>query len=106
MKAWIGRHPLSAYYLLAYICSWSVAVPLALQGQGLVTLHLPLALHYLTAFGPAIAALIVARLLREPGRRETKPLEGGRGVAWWIVGAMSPLLLFAAAQLVALAAGQ
>ena len=61
MKAFIARRPLLSYFVLAYAVSWSVAVPLALQAQGVVATRLPWALHYLTAFGPAVAALAVAR---------------------------------------------
>ena len=83
---WIQRHPLPTYFFLAYAFSWLIAVPLALQAQGLTDTRLPFALHYLTAFGPALAALITASLLgqpfngtgRVPGQLMPRPL------LWWM----------------------
>jgi membrane protease YdiL (CAAX protease family) len=108
MKNWVRRHALTSYFVVAYVISWSIAVPLALQAQGLVVQRLPWWLHYLTAFGPAAAALLIGRLLREPtaaverGRR-TSP---GRVIFWWAIGFGSPLLLFGVALMTARIAGQ
>ena len=106
MRRWVARHPISAYFLLAYAFSWSIGVPLALQAQHVADLHLPLVLHYLTAFGPALAASCLMRLLGET-------LSGDRGWAsppmrwrWWAVGFASPLAMFAAAQIAGGAIGQ
>src|SRR6185503_15287324 len=66
MKIWIRKHPLASYFILAYAVSWSVGVPLALQAQGVTAQRLPWSFHYLTAFGPAIAAFVIARLVRSP----------------------------------------
>jgi len=108
MNAWVERHQLSAYFVLAYTASWSVAVPLALQAQGVLGTHMPPALHYLTASGPAIAALIAAWLLREPegSHRPVQWYSVRHSTVWWLVGFGSPLLLFAVARLVARTAGQ
>jgi hypothetical protein len=57
MKPWIERHPIVSFYIVAYIFSWCIAVPLALQTQGVIATRLPLWLHYLTAFGPAAAVV-------------------------------------------------
>jgi len=108
MTAASWRHPLSTYFALAYAMSWIIAVPLALQAQGITHTHLPLTLHYLTAFGPALAALATASLLREPlGGMEREnirsPLYRSQ---WWVIGFGAPLAMFAAAQLAARAAGQ
>jgi membrane protease YdiL (CAAX protease family) len=107
MKAWVSRHPLSSFFVVAYAVSWSIAVPLALQAQGVVATRLPWALHYLTAFGPAAAALLIARLLREPAgtARSVRPT-AVRSAVWWTVGFGSPLLLFVVAELVAWLVGQ
>jgi hypothetical protein len=64
-NTWLKRHPLSTYFVLAYAISWIVAVPLALQAQGITHTQLPFTLHYLMAFGPALAARAVASLLHE-----------------------------------------
>ena len=51
---WLKQHPLLTYLVLAYAISWIVAVPLALQAQGITHTHLPFTLHYFMAFGPAV----------------------------------------------------
>ena len=89
MTDWVRRHPLSSYFFVAYVVSWSIAVPLALQAQGLIFQRLPWYLHYLTAFGPAVAAFVVARFLRASVR--TAPAQGvqrpiARSIAWWAIG--------------------
>ena len=91
-----------------YAVSWCIAIPLALQAQGVLGTHLPWALHYLTAFGPAAAALTVARILREP-LGDALPVQQdafSRRAVWWTIGFGSPLLLFVVAQLAAGMAGQ
>ena len=108
MKEWIRRHPLSSYFLVAYAVSWSIAVPLALQAQGVITTRLPLALHYLTAFGPAAAAIAIGRLLRPPARPDGRSRSQlfGRSFGWWTVGLVSPLFLFVLARMAAALLGQ
>ena len=96
MKGWIGRHPLTSYFVAAYAISWSIAVPLALQAHNILPYRLPWTLHYLTAFGPAGAALLVKRLTREPTTGRKSPRRKSV-IAWWIVGFTSPLILFAIA---------
>jgi membrane protease YdiL (CAAX protease family) len=108
MKRWVTRHPLASFFLVAYAVSWSIAVPLALQAQGLLPERLPWSLHYLTAFGPAAAAVLIGLLLREPraavGR--AAPSSGARRIGWWTVGFVSPLLMFVIAVVAARIAGQ
>jgi len=41
MTDWVKRHPLASYFFVAYILSWSIAVPLALQAHGFVFHRLP-----------------------------------------------------------------
>ena len=108
MKDYVQRHPLTSYFFLAYAVSWSLAVPLALQAQGIIAERLPWALHYLTAFGPAAAAVAIGWLRREPGgttngvQRESNT----RSILWWTVGFGSPLLLFLIAQVTVRIVGQ
>lgn len=104
----IDRCPLLTFFVLAYALSWSVAIPLALQAQGVVDLGWPGALHYLTAFGPALSGIIVARLLRAPDwlGRDAPAGPPRRAFRWWVVGAAAPLMFFVIAQLTARMAGQ
>jgi pimeloyl-ACP methyl ester carboxylesterase/membrane protease YdiL (CAAX protease family) len=108
MKGWVTRHPLASYFFVAYTVSWSLAVPLALQAQGVLAERLPWSLHYLTMFGPAAAAFLIVRLLQEPAETagRTQPRSVARGIFWWTVGFGSPLLLFVIALVAAQAAGQ
>jgi pimeloyl-ACP methyl ester carboxylesterase/membrane protease YdiL (CAAX protease family) len=105
MKAWVTRHPIASFFLIAYAVSWSIAVPLALQAQGVLPERLPWALHYLTAFGPAVGALVISRLLRKVGDRAQGTV-GTRSILWWTVGFGSPLVLFVIAQVAARIVGQ
>jgi len=108
VKNWVTRHPLPSFFVVAYAVSWSIAVPLALQAQGVVAERLPWALHYLTAFGPAVAAFLIARLLREPPRRagRAQTPSVARSILWSAVGIGSPLLLLLIAQGAARLVGQ
>jgi pimeloyl-ACP methyl ester carboxylesterase/membrane protease YdiL (CAAX protease family) len=108
MKDWVKRHPLASYFFVAYVVSWSIAIPLALQAQGVLAERLPWSLHYLTMFGPAAAALLIARLLQEPAwtAERTEPRSFARGIYWWTVGFGSPLLLFVGALIAARIASQ
>jgi len=103
MRSWIKKHPLSSYFFAAYAISWSIAVPLALQAQGLLAVRLPWSLHYLTAFGPAVAGILIMRLSRESAGavRSSHRMKIRRSAAWWLVGFGSPFLLFLIAELTA-----
>jgi membrane protease YdiL (CAAX protease family) len=58
----IRRHPLLSYFLLAYLFTWAIEVPLLLGARGIIDVHLPMWLEALAAFGPFAAALIVLAL--------------------------------------------
>jgi membrane protease YdiL (CAAX protease family) len=93
---WLARHPLIGYFTLAYALSWSVEIPLAASAQGWTEWRAPFALHYFAAYGPLLAAVIMAWIT-----------EGGAGVrdlgarmvqwrvrpVWWLV-ALSPAFLY------------
>lgn len=64
----INRYPLASYFVLAYLLTWSIEVPVLLAARGVIDFHLPLALEALAAFGPFAAAVIVLRVdKRGPG---------------------------------------
>src|ERR1051326_8302877 len=102
-RRYLGAHAVAAYFLLALAVSWTVAIPLALVGVGILHLPLPFGLHYLAALGPITAALVVsgagegrfglANLLHAVTRWRI-------GWRWWLV-ASSPVGLFTAAALLA-----
>lgn len=63
----INRFPLLSYFLLAYLFTWVIEVPMALGVRGVIDLHLPLWVEALAAFGPFLAAVIVLRVTRGRG---------------------------------------
>jgi membrane protease YdiL (CAAX protease family) len=88
---------LVAFFVLAYGLSWAVEIPLALRAQGLISVPIPWSLHYLAAYGPLLAAIIVTGI--NSGRDGLRELFGRvfkwrvRPV-WWLV-ALAPLVLYA-----------
>ncbi|MEO8289238.1 MAG: CPBP family intramembrane glutamic endopeptidase [Chloroflexota bacterium] len=97
----VARSPVSSYFVLAFTLTWSLGFLLIANYHGLV--NIPPALHYLGAFGPALAAITVAylsggwkglaRLLSTVGKWRV-------GWKWLLLGALSPLALAVAAVLV------
>lgn len=86
---------LAAYFILAYLISWAIAIPLALAKQGLIRQVFPPWFHYLVAYGPMLSALIVTSATQ--GRQGLKAI-GARivqwqvGIQWWLA-ALSPVLI-------------
>ena len=95
MKAWVARHPLPAFFALAYAVSWAIGIPLALQAHGVIHNRLPPWMHYLTAFGPAAAAFLVAaaRGERVAAFAPARPRRFASRARWWMIGVASPVLL-------------
>jgi uncharacterized protein len=76
LKPWIYRHPVAAYFGLAYLLTWSFQLPMVLgqDGLGILPFHVPLPIYVilflLSSFvGPTGAAVYV-----------TSVLEGKQGV--------------------------
>lgn len=92
----VKNSPLLAFFVLAYGFSWLVEIPLALEAQGLIKVGIPFYLHYLAAYGPMLAALIVTRAIG--GSRGLRSLFGRMtrwkvGPGWWLA-AVAPLCLY------------
>jgi membrane protease YdiL (CAAX protease family) len=95
----VRRHPLGAFYLLAFALSWGYWVPDALAGG-----HRS---HFPGLLGPAIAAIVVTGLTR--GRAGLRDL-GSRMLRWrvparWYLAAAAPLLVAVAAAAILQLAG-
>jgi uncharacterized protein len=93
----LRQHPVMAYCILAYTISWAVELPLATSAQGWLQLPVPFALHYLAAFGPMLAALIVTAATE--GSTGIRHLLAGLvkwrvGLGWFLFSALSPIALF------------
>jgi uncharacterized protein len=77
LAAWIQRHPVSAYFILAFAGTWLIQLPILLgrDGFGLLPYNLPLVpyviLFLLCSFsGPTLAAVLVTRIVDgKPGVR-------------------------------------
>lgn len=91
-RRWIEQHPVAAYFMLAYLFSWSVGALLIAGYHDL--LPVPGAVHYLVSFGPALAAVTVTAVTS--GRRGLAELLARvtRWRTWWVlIGLLSPLVL-------------
>lgn len=100
----LQRHPLTWYFLLAFAFSWAVELPLVAVQQGWTARPIPFGLHYLAAFGPMLAGLIMTGVVA--GRAGLGELWGRVtkwrvGWGWALLAIGSPPALFAFAALVA-----
>jgi membrane protease YdiL (CAAX protease family) len=96
------RHSLFLFFVLAYALSWAVEIPLALRAHGLIAAPIPWSLHYLAAYGPLLAAIIVTGVTTgREGLRELcgRMLKWRVRPVWWLV-ALAPLVLYALLSLV------
>lgn len=102
----LKRFPITGYFGLAFVLSWLLAAVLIARNSG--SLDAPAWLHYLVAWGPALAALAVTLAqsgltgLRDLLLRSVRWQIGWR---WWLIAAGSPLLLLAVAVLISALTG-
>ena len=97
----VRRHPIVAFFALAYGLSWSWWIPMALSGAR-VRVRSADPSHFPGLLGPAVAAAIVT-LVRDgkPGLRSlarrlvTWPVR----IAWTVVASLSPLIVLLAVAL-------
>lgn len=109
MSAVLGRYPLASFYALAYAFTWSLGLPLMLSRRGLVAADVPHWVEPIAAFGPFVAAMLVARALagRDGPRDILASLRHWRvGPLWGLVALLSPVGLLLLALLVAGALGE
>ena len=102
MRRWIRGHPAASFFLLAWALSWAFMVPLALAHRGW-NAELPGWVHYLSAYGPMLSALLVSAIAGGgAGFREwASRLVRGRAPrrAWML--ALSPLWVLAVVAAIA-----
>jgi uncharacterized protein len=99
----LGRHPLTAYFVLALALTWLIASPMIASAQGWLNWNVPFALHYLTGYGPLLAAFIVTALTE--GRSGIRDLVSRMfrwqvGLGWVLISAFSLVGVFAVAVVV------
>jgi len=86
---------LIAYFILAFVISWAIGVPLALTHQGIIPKILPHWTHYLIPLGPLLSALIIT-LFNDglPGLKDIFRRMFMLKVCpkWWFI-SFSPLIL-------------
>jgi uncharacterized protein len=58
----IKRHPVISYFMIAYTVAWSFEIPLALTQQRMISVQIPMWLHYFAALGPLSGALLMTSL--------------------------------------------
>ncbi len=100
----IKRYPLVSFFIFAYTISWTIKIPIALSLWGVIPIPVPPALHYLAAFGPLGAVVIVTLTVENrPGiHRLLRGLTRWRvqsGYVLFVIGA--PLVLFSIALILA-----
>ena len=65
MINWVNRHALTLYFLMAYLISWFIWLPLVLVAQGWVANEFPPYLQALGFMGPMFAAIIVTAVSQQ-----------------------------------------
>jgi membrane protease YdiL (CAAX protease family) len=93
LKAFAKRHPLTAYFILAFALMWVFVIPVMLSQKGLGVINLPVPLIDIfllvaTFSGPLPAALIMTTLIdgREGRRRLVRRMFQWRvGLGWYLL---------------------
>lgn len=106
MKRWMASHPVLAFYLLAFLFSWSGWIPQLLQAHGLLPDELSQLAFLGTLLGgggPAFAALLVSAIVdgrNGPGQLLARLFDLHLGVRWYLVAFLGMPLLTILALLI------
>jgi uncharacterized protein len=103
MLSWVKRHPVVLYFVIAYVVSWSIEIPLVLAYQGIIRVHLPMWLHYTASIGPLSAALIMTWILEGRsglGDLLARIFKWRIGFRYYALAILLPVGLFAIAVLI------
>lgn len=101
---WVQRHPLIAYFAIAFAGTWAMLIPMAMS-LGFNLFAIPDAVFFLLYFfspyaGPMLGALVVTRMTEGgPGvRRLLKRIVQWRvGIPWYLAAIFTMLLIWLAA---------
>jgi len=102
VTAFIRNWPLLSFYVLAYAFTWVFVVPVTLGERGIVSWRLPHQLEYIAAFGPFVAAMLVARACygrAGPATILSSLTRVRAPLGWWSFALLSPFLLLVIAYL-------
>jgi CAAX amino terminal protease family. len=97
----VHQYPVVVFFLIAYAFSWTIGGLLIADYQG--ALSVPGALHYVSAFGPMVAAIVVTALISgRPGLLDLwrRGMRADVGWRWWLIGVGTPVALGVAAIVV------
>ena len=104
--SWTKRHPLMAFFILAYGFAWLLWIPLLVlsgNGLGMLPFKAPtLLIEILSGFSPAVAAVVVTGLIE--GRAGVAHLlrrciQWRVGAKWYLTAFLVPILFLAASLL-------
>ncbi len=62
LSPWLKKNALVAYFILAYLITWTIWWPLLAFSQGWVSWKAPNALFYFGSLGPMLSALVITAL--------------------------------------------
>lgn len=94
--SWSRNRALVVYIILAFVFSWAIEIPLALQASGVVKWGIPAAVHYIASFGPLFAAFVTTSLSggAEGVRELVARVFKARVPNWCWLAALSPLIAY------------
>ncbi len=99
----IKKYSLATYFVLAFLITWILILPLALSAQNLLHFKISEHWHFLGALGPIGAAFIVTTMADgKVGISEflERMARWKVGIVWLIVSAFSPFVLFFLSMLI------
>lgn len=110
LRTWIRLHPISAFFILAYVGTWLLELPMVLgkDGLGLLPFNVPLPLYIvlflLSSFsGPTLAAFLVTHALEGKAGMKRLFRRYGKwrvGLLWYLVVIFGfPLVYLASASI-------
>ncbi len=106
LKRLISRHPLLAYFVIAFVGSWASLLPIALSrgvnGLGLLPYRLPDIAFYIagilfTFAGPALASLVVTAIISGRagvGQLLRRCVRWRVGIGWYLIAIFGFLLVY------------
>ena len=96
----VRKHPLVAFFVLAFALTWANWVPQVLVSRGVLSGSVPPSIGLLAGYGPALAAIIVTSITA--GRLGLRRLFGRIlrwrvGLRWYAIAALTPVAITVAA---------
>jgi len=101
--SFLARHPVLGFVGLAYLFTWGIQLPLLASRRGWMETEVSEHWEMLAAFGPLVAAFLLARVLQgSAGVRQLLAAMGHWriGLRGWAAGVATPFVLLAGAAIV------